>query len=444
MPPLPGRSSQVGERRRLAVLGAGGGPVGLEQLALDALERRRHLGLAERRELAGQEAGAAQALVERDVPVLAVGLVGVGVAVLAGVAQPVGQRLGEVGPAHRAGLADQELLGLRERARDVGRVQHREPPGVGERDVARGERRHRGGHRAQSAGEADIGSGVVEGGVVGVGQPRARRPEALGGPVAAGVDGVDQARLDRGQTGSHPAELDERVGHGAVVQLGDVDRDQVVDHRVERLHDRSVDETEHVFDDSSPHGPSQGISGTFGCFQNPGLQQGFWLRRSSPPWAVARAPRPPRSPPRRPAGGPARRGGATPPGAPNERGQRQHPAHDRQRPEDPRRQVRVAALDDHAVHAPRRPEADLDEAGGGGHQPHDQHGTQAAPPDREAGPARRRGPRPEHPATSDPERRASSGHRPAHDRQPGRRPTAPGSCSCTRRPRRSRAATTRS
>ena len=56
-------------------------------------------------------------------------------------------------------------------------------------------------------------------------------------------------------------------------------------------------------------------------------------------------------------------------------------AHDRHRAEHPRRQVRVAALDEHAVLGTRRPEADLDETGRRRHQGDDQRCAQPGPVD---------------------------------------------------------------
>ena len=42
----------------------------------------------------------------------------------------------------------------------------------------------------------------------------------------------------------------------AVVQPGDVDAHEFVDHDIERLHDRGVDDSEHVFDSSRPRHPT--------------------------------------------------------------------------------------------------------------------------------------------------------------------------------------------
>ena len=112
---LPRRAGEIGDGDRVAVLGPGGRPVGLEQVALDALERRRELGPGGRGELAGEQAGAAQPFVERDEAMVSVDLVGVGLAVFASVPQPVGECLGEVGPPHGAGLTDEERFGVGER-----------------------------------------------------------------------------------------------------------------------------------------------------------------------------------------------------------------------------------------------------------------------------------------------------------------------------------------
>ena len=73
-------AGQVGDGGGVAVEGLGRGPVGLEQLTFEAFELGADLGLGRGGELAGQQPGAAQAVVQGDLAVVAVGLVGVGVA----------------------------------------------------------------------------------------------------------------------------------------------------------------------------------------------------------------------------------------------------------------------------------------------------------------------------------------------------------------------------
>ena len=61
--------------------GSGLGPVRVEQLGLDAVERGTERDLADRDELARQQPGAPQPVVERHAPALVVGLVGIGIVV---------------------------------------------------------------------------------------------------------------------------------------------------------------------------------------------------------------------------------------------------------------------------------------------------------------------------------------------------------------------------
>ena len=77
-----GGAGQMGGGSGVAVFGVGGDPVGLEQFPFDALEGCAHGGLGDGGEFAGKESGAAEAVVEGDVAVVAVGPVGVGLLVV--------------------------------------------------------------------------------------------------------------------------------------------------------------------------------------------------------------------------------------------------------------------------------------------------------------------------------------------------------------------------
>ena len=127
--PLGGGAGEVVEGGGVTEPAAGVGPVGLEQFGLDAVERTPDRGVAQRRELPVEQAGAVEAGGEVDPPVgVVVGGLGfdpVGLGELA----PVGGGAGEAGPVQRAGVVDQQRLAVAEGIGELGPVERGEPAG---------------------------------------------------------------------------------------------------------------------------------------------------------------------------------------------------------------------------------------------------------------------------------------------------------------------------
>jgi hypothetical protein len=163
--------------------------------------------------------------------------VGLGVLVVvvgAGLAPPVVHGPGEVGPAHGAGLAHQELLGLGERCGGDGGVETGELVGVARGDVTSGERRTGGRHGAQPMGKAHVGLSVTNRRVVAVSQPRRRVQIAGRGKGAAGVGRGDEPSLGGDKSGRRAANLVERVGQLDVAEGVGIEVERVVDSGSEK------------------------------------------------------------------------------------------------------------------------------------------------------------------------------------------------------------------
>ena len=222
-------AGQVGDGGGVAVDGLGCRPVDLEQVTFEAFELGADLGLGRAGELAGEETGAAEAVVQGDLAVVTVGLVGVGIAVLASVAEPVAAGLGEVGPPHRAGLADEVVLGVGKGSEGVGGGEDREAAGVGHGDVTRGERGRGVGHRPQPAGEVHVGAGIADRRVIAGRQPRRGGQVPGVGPRPLTIDQCGQSGFDGAQLRPDPAQLDQQHGGLVPIEGLDVDRGSAPD-----------------------------------------------------------------------------------------------------------------------------------------------------------------------------------------------------------------------
>ena len=234
----------------------GVGPVGLEQLRLDAVERTLHRGVAERSEQPVEQAGAVEAGGEVDPPVgVVVGGLGfdsVGFGELA----PVGGGAGEAGPVQRAGVVDQHRLAVTEGLGELGPVEGCEPVGVMRRDRAGGQRVSRGWHRAEASGEPDLAPGGVARQATVPPEPGRGRPRPVGRPHPPGIERGGQPGLDRGQLRLGAVQRDQRGGEGVVVEFVGVDGQRLAGPRLQQR--------EHVFESSVRPRAFHTLSAPFG------------------------------------------------------------------------------------------------------------------------------------------------------------------------------------